>query len=83
MQNKLEQLATAEQMIDEGVNPDDIIQMYLPADPPQTEPPKQIDVEESDSEGELKDIRVAMKQLGGETRLAKDLFQDLEDATLD
>ena len=32
MQNKLEQLATAEQMMDEGVNPDYIAEMFLPGE---------------------------------------------------
>ena len=82
MQNKLEQLATAEQMLDGGVNPDYIAETYLPTDSPRAQP-KQQDEEESDSEGEL-DMQRAMKQLGGETRLAKDLFRDLDDdATLD
>lgn len=60
MQNKLEQLATADQMLDEGVNPDYITEMYLPKNPTHEER-KNADPTESDSEGELKDIQTAMK----------------------
>ena len=67
-------------MIDEGVNADYIIENYLPQEALKP------DLVGSDSEGELNyhnAMKVISKDPFGDTRLAKDLFRDLQDSPLD
>ena len=69
--------------MDEGVNPDYIAEVYLPREGRREAPKKPM--ASSDSEGEL-DIQNAVKAAlggGGETRLAKDLFPELDESSLD